>query len=81
MSNIKDIINKKELNNFYVFLVEININGENNVLEIRPNENYEELCLNFCKKHNLGTESYNNILESIKKKLDEIDGYSFKLNK
>ena len=81
LSNIKDIINKKELNNFYVFLVEININGENNVLEIRPNDNYEELCLNFCKKHNLGTESYNNILESIKKKLDEIDGYSFELNK
>ena len=81
LSNFKDIISKKDLNNFYVFLVEININNKNNILEVRPNDNYEELCLTFCLKHGLGIKSYNHILESIKKKLDEIDGYSFNSKK
>ena len=77
LSNVIKIINEKDLNKLSVFILEININDENNILEVHPNDNYEELCSNFCQEHNLGIESYNYILDLIKKKLDEIDGYNF----
>ena len=73
-SNVADILKSK--NKFPLFEVEIKIKNENYNIEVFPKDNYENICLNFCREHGLGVESYNQILESIKKKIKEIDGYS-----
>ena len=73
-NNIADILNSKK--KYPLFVMEIKIKNENNILEVFPNDNYEKLCLNFCKKNKLGEESYNQILELIKNKINEINGYS-----
>ena len=73
-NNVADILNSKK--KYPLFVMEIKIKNENNILEVFPNDNYEKLCLNFCKKNKLGEESYNQILELIKNKINEINGYS-----
>ena len=73
-SNVLDILNSK--NKYPLFEVQIKFNNDSRTLKIFANEDYEKLCLNFCKEHNLGIESYNQILESIKNKINEINGYS-----
>ena len=73
-SNILDILNSK--NKYPLFEVLIKFNNDTSTLKVFANEDYEKLCLNFCKEHNLGIESYNQILESIKNKINEINGYS-----
>ena len=73
-NNIADILNSKK--KYPLFVMEIKIKNENNILEVFPNDNYEKVCLNFCKKNKLGEESYNQILELIKNKINEINGYS-----
>ena len=78
-SNVADILNSK--NKYPLFEVEIKIKNENYNIEVFPKDNYENVCLNFCKEHGLGVESYNQILESINKKIKEIDGYSISLEK
>ena len=78
-SNVADILNSK--NKYSLFEVEIKIKNENYIIEVFPNDNYENVCLNFCQEHGLGLESYNQILDSIIKKIKEIDGYSISLEK
>jgi hypothetical protein len=73
-SNIIDILNSK--NKYPLFEVQIKFNNDTSLLKVFANDDYEKLCLNFCKEHNLGIESYNQILESIKNKINEINGYS-----
>ena len=73
-SNVLDILNSK--NKYPLFEVQIKFNNETSLLKVFPNDDYEKLCLNFCKEHDLGIESYNQILESINNKINEINGYS-----
>ena len=75
-SNVPDLLNSKRKNP--LFVVEIKIKNENNVIEVFPNDNYEKVCLNFCNEHKLGVESYNQILESIRNKINEINKYTVK---
>ena len=56
--------------------MEVKIQNENQIIEVFPNDDYEKLCMNFCVEHKLGKDSYNTILESIKKKIREINNYS-----
>ena len=72
-SNILDILNSK--NKYPLFEVQIKFNNDTSILKVFANDDYEKLCLNFCKEHNLGIESYNQILESINNKINEINGY------
>lgn len=72
-SNVLDIINSK--NRYPLFEVQIKFNNETSTLKVFPNDDYEKLCLNFCKEHNLSLESYNQILESINNKINEINDY------
>ena len=74
--NVPDLLNSKRKNP--LFVVEIKIKNENNVIEVFPNDNYEKVCLNFCNEHKLGVESYNQILESIRNKINEINKYTVK---
>ena len=73
-SNVFEILNSK--NKFRLFCMEVKIKNENHIIEVFHNDDFEKLCLDFCKKHNLGVDSYNQILESIKNKIKEINEYS-----
>ena len=72
--NYLEILNLK--NNYPLFCMEVKIQNENQIIEVFPNDDYEKLCMNFCVEHKLGKDSYNTILESIKKKIREINNYS-----
>ena len=74
--NLCELLNPKNKNNYPLFSLEVKIKNESNIIEVFPNDDYEKLCFNFCMEHKLGEDSYNQILESIKNKIKEINNYS-----
>ena len=75
-----DKFKKKKLYKSPLFTLKVNINkkgnNESDVIEVFPKDDYEKLCFNFCMEHNLGKNSYNKILETIKNTLKGINDNS-----
>ena len=71
MNDANNIINTKK--KIPLFNIEIKTNKINRILNIYENENYEDVCYNFCKKYSLGSNSYNAMLNTIYTKLNELN--------